>query len=106
VVNLIFLLLKDNALFSFWHFIWIFPLEIVGYVLLFGGMTKLLDWWFEREKKDLNFQEYMSGDGTWNRCHTSSYDWKLCLKLKSTYTYQYYFGINTTGDWGFYRCKK
>lgn len=35
IANLAMLVLKDKVLFSFLHFIWIYPLEIIIWVIIF-----------------------------------------------------------------------
>lgn len=35
IANLVALILKDEALFGFLHFIWIYPLEIMIYLIIF-----------------------------------------------------------------------
>lgn len=43
IANLIFLFFKENALFSFWHFLWMYPLEIMIYRVFFGGIIKIFE---------------------------------------------------------------
>jgi len=36
IANIVSLLWKDAVLFSFWHFLWIYPLEIAIYFIIYG----------------------------------------------------------------------
>ena len=35
VANIISLIVNDVTLFSFWHFLWIYPLEIIFYIVAY-----------------------------------------------------------------------
>ena len=43
VANLLFLFFKENALFSFWNFVWIYPLEIFLWTLIGFSWFKFIE---------------------------------------------------------------
>lgn len=48
LINLAFLLFKDEALFSFWKFVWIYPLEIFVYLIIGGICVLIGNWWINK----------------------------------------------------------
>ena len=47
IINFVFLLVKDNALFSFKHFWWIFPAEIAFWTMLIWMFWKFGYKWMD-----------------------------------------------------------
>ena len=45
IANLLFLFFKGNVLFSFWNFVWIYPLEIFLWILVGFSWFKTVEWW-------------------------------------------------------------
>lgn len=43
IVNACFTFFKDKALFSFWHFFWIYPAEILFWIFIIFGISKIYD---------------------------------------------------------------